>query len=156
MKLREAVLGDFDRLNELYEILDKEHREIHKERFQAPKEIGRSSVYKEELINSPDKQLIVAIIKKEIVGFIEGRIMHSGDYQVLRKRSWLQLNSLVVDSSFRGNGVAQTLFDNLVEWGKCKNAESVELNVYSFNKVAIEFYKKNGFSEIVKSMTKSI
>ncbi len=156
MEIRCAKISDSGRINELYEQLDKTHRVAHTDRFQEPSEHGRSIEYQNELITNPDIELAVAIINNEIIGFVEGRIMKSADYQVLRKRQWLQVNSLVVDKDFQCRGIGQELFDYLVAWGKSKEAESVELNVYSFNESAMAFYKKNDFHEIVKHMVKKL
>jgi len=152
MELRCAEISDFSKINELYEQLDKEHRVVHLERFQEPKVYGRTTEYKMDLITNPDSQLIVAISNLEIAGCIEGRIMQSPDFPVLRERKWLQVNSLVVNENHRCKGIGQALFDCLVKWSNSKGIESIELNVYSFNEAAIAFYRKNGLNEIIKTM----
>ncbi len=156
MKLRYAAISDSSRVNELYEVLDKAHRVVHTDRFQEPDVHGRTIEYQMDLINNPNTILVVAEENQEVIGFIEGRIMKSSNFPVLRERIWLQINSLVVDKKHRCRGTGQALFDYIIKWSKSKDVNSVELNVYTFNESAISFYRKNGFGEIMKTMSRTL
>lgn len=156
MKLRVAENCDFKRISEIYEQVDKLHRKAHPDRFQKPIQIGRSQEYFNGLIKDDKAQLYVAIEKEEVIGFAEAYISSSADFPVLRKRQWLLIDGIAVDVKFRRKGVGQLLLNELYEWSKKQNIEDVELNVYAFNEPAIKFYKKNGFSEISKRMTKKL
>ncbi len=51
-----------------------------------------------------------------------------------------------LSSEYRGKGIAQLLFNNILEW--CKNKQDIkkiQLGVNSKNIPAIKFYEKNGF-----------
>lgn len=156
MIIRDVEVRDFIRIDALYEQIDKIHRDVHNERFQVPNIPGRSEEYKEELISNCDSQFIVAEDNEVVIGFAEARTMNSLDFQVLRKRKWLQINSIVVDEAYRGSGIGQALFDYLTVWAKQREISSIELNVYSFNEPARGFYEKNGFNEMIRTMTKNI
>lgn len=64
----------------------------------------------------------------------------------------MKLDSLAVKEKYQGCGVGTALFESAKEWAKSKGMDRIELNVYSFNRRAIEFYEKNGFRVLKQSM----
>ncbi|WP_430885931.1 GNAT family N-acetyltransferase [Fusibacter sp. JL216-2] len=154
--IRQACESDFESINRLYEQLDKLHRVRHAERFQEPAEIGRTKEYLINLLENSMCHLAVATDDEKVIGFVEGRLMESPDFDVLVKRKYIQINSLVVDTSRRSEGTGQLLLDHLIKWGQDHGAKSAELNVYIFNESAISLYENNGFKVITQSMYKKI
>ncbi len=56
-----------------------------------------------------------------------------------------ELSKCYVLTEFHGQGIAQKLIESALSCVIERKFDSVELNVYSQNKKAIGFYKKNGF-----------
>jgi len=156
MKIRSAEKRDYHRINELYEQVDRLHREVHPDRFQKPAVLGRPDEFLNALVENESSYLIVAEEREEIIGFAEAYIVSAPNFPVLKQRSWLLIDSIAVDEGHRGMGTGQKLFDYLGAKAKERGVEEVELNVYAFNDSAIKFYEKNGFKELCKTMTKRL
>lgn len=156
MKIRNATKSDFQRISELYEQVDRLHREAHPDRFQRPAEIGRTEEYLSALVKNEKAFLLVAEENGNVIGFAEAYIMSSPDFPVIKKRSWLLIDGIGVDESCRGTGAGQRLLNELEERIKEIGIHEVELKVYEFNNQAINFYEKNGFKELSRTMTKKL
>lgn len=55
------------------------------------------------------------------------------------------LKRMYVAKECRGNGLAQNLFDNLIDMAQKNKYENIYLGTYENLKPAIKFYTKNGF-----------
>jgi ribosomal-protein-alanine N-acetyltransferase len=58
-----------------------------------------------------------------------------------------ELQSVVVSSGARRNGVGLALCERAMEWARNKRAKSIELEVRESNAVALSLYKRLGFVE---------
>lgn len=56
----------------------------------------------------------------------------------------LHLEDLVVEKSFRGKGIGQKLYDQVMMFGKENQVKRVEWVVLDWNAPAINFYRKSG------------
>lgn len=69
-----------------------------------------------------------------------------------KSRKYYHVQEFVVDESFRRQGVARELFDFIKKDAQQKQFDKIELDVWSFNESAIEFYEDVGFKETRKWM----
>lgn len=150
--IRKATMEDYMGLCTIYSELDEFHRESHPELFVQPQIPGRTREYIAELIQNDDALLLAAEKDHEIVGLLEGCITASSDFPANKKRRWVQIDSLAVQSGVRNCNIGSLLLENAKEWAKENSIERIELKVYSFNANAIRFYKGKGFSELSKTM----
>ncbi len=156
MIIRDAVSEDFSRLNEIYGQVDLLHREAHPNRFRKPEIIGRPGEYYESVLENPDGYLLVIENEESIIGFAEAYVRYALNYPILQPREWLLIDGIAVDKTYRNSGAGQALLNELIDRAKAKGIAEVELNVYEFNASAINFYNKNGFESVCKTMSKSI
>ena len=59
----------------------------------------------------------------------------------------LFIDSMAVDSEFRGKGIGHAFFEKVKELKKESGADAIELQVNARNIAAMEMYKKCGFTE---------
>lgn len=89
--------------------------------------------------NRPLFTCFVAKVKDEVVGTA---------ICYYRFSTWqgksLHLEDLVVRESFRGKGVGQKLYDQVMIYGQENDVKRVEWVVLDWNSNAIEFYEKSG------------
>ena len=156
MIVRDSRTEDFSRLNEIYEQVDKLHRDAHPERFRRPDKLGRPDGYYESVVKTPGAYLLVVEKEGAIIGFAEAYIRQSPDFPIFQPREWMIIDGIAIDESYRNTGAGQRLFDELVSIAKSEGIDQIELNVYAFNEPAYNFYKKNGFETICKTMGKRI
>lgn len=150
--IREAVIEDYSELCKVYAELDEYHRFNHPELFIKPDDYARAKEYISEIIDDNSKALLVAIMDTKVIGFAECNLLKSSNFPVIKKREWIQLDSIVVRSTYQNCHVASSLLAKVIEWAKSKEVNRVELKVYSFNRNAIEFYSGKGFKELNRTM----
>lgn len=83
------------------------------------------------------------------IAYSEG--MPCGFLQAELKNSVFWLGHIVVDSAFRGKGIASALVNYYINQGKQKNCNQFQLWVIKDNTPAIKLYKKFGFTYLNKS-----
>jgi ribosomal-protein-alanine acetyltransferase len=82
-----------------------------------------------------DYDLRVATVDGEVAGFLAGRSLGEGEYEIL---------NLAVAPAMRRRGVARSLIDNLLHGF----SGTVFLEVRASNLPAIALYKRQGFQEL--------
>lgn len=152
IKIREAVINDYESLCEIYAELDKHHRLNHPELFIEPDDYARAKEYVLETINDNNKAIFVADIGSKVVGFAECYIQESSNFPVNKKRRWVQLDNISVVREYQNHQLGSLLLKKVIEWAKIKEISRIELKVYSFNKNAIEFYLAKKFKDLNKTM----
>ncbi len=152
IKIREAVIDDYEDLCKIYGELDEHHRLNHPELFIKPEDYARAKEYISEIIDDDDKALFVAEVQSKIIGFAECYIVKSSNFPVVKKREWIQLDSIAVKRDYHNCHIGSLLLEKVIQWAKFKEIKRVELKVYSFNINAIEFYLGKGFKEINRGM----
>ena len=152
IKIREAVINDYESLCEIYMELDELHRLNHPELFIKPEDYARAKEYILEIINDSNKALFVADIDAKVVAFAECYIQKSSNFPVIKKREWIQLDGIAVKREYQNHNIASLLLRRVVEWAKSKEVKRIELKVYLFNNYANEFYSRKGFKDLSKTM----
>lgn len=152
INIRVATLKDYESLNLLYNELDEMHRSHHPEIFVDNLKDIRGIKDLEEILENPNKNLFVATIDSEIVGFVECYISSTPNVPVFKKRKWVQLSLIIVKDEYRLLNIGTLLFEKVKEWAKENKIYEIELIAYSFNSKAISFYENKGFKEISKKM----
>ncbi|MEO8514166.1 MAG: GNAT family protein [Ignavibacteria bacterium] len=95
--------------------------------------------FRESVKTNPQRFIFKAVINDKIAGMSElGAIS--------QKHETASLCRIFVDESFRGQGIADLLISNVLEFGfKKLNLTRIELNVYTYNIPAYKCYEKLGF-----------
>jgi diamine N-acetyltransferase len=150
--IRAAEILDFEQMLEIYKELDEIHRLEHPELFKEPEGDSRPLEYVKNQIKDENKYLVVAELKNKIIGFAECFINESSSFPVIRKRSWVQLDTIAISKKHQNQGIGKLLLHSVMSWAKTRNIHRIELNVYSFNASAMEFYSKAGFKTISSKM----
>jgi diamine N-acetyltransferase len=152
ISIRKATISDYEDLCIIYTELDELHRSNHPELFIKPDDYSRAKEYITEIINDDSKVIFVAEADAKVVGFAECCIMKSSNFPVLKKREWVQLDSIAVKRNYQNYHIGSLFLKEVIEWSKSKEVNRIELKVYSFNKGAVEFYTKKGFQDLNKTM----
>jgi len=152
IKIRDAVISDYESLCEVYVELDEQHRMNHPELFIKPEDYARAKDYILESINDSNKALFVADVDSIVVAFAECYIQKSSNFPVIKKREWIQLDGIAVKGEYQNHNIGSLLLNKVVEWAKSKEINRIELKVYAFNSKAEDFYSRKGFKELSKAL----
>lgn len=80
--------------------------------------------------------------------------LHRGNGPWVSTKS--EVDNLVVKEAFRHAGIGRALMEKAHEWVQAKGLDSVELNVYEFNRAAIEFYLNLGYETTSRRMSRQL
>jgi len=154
--IREATTVDYEALCDLFDEIDTLHRDNLPHRFQKPSGPVRSEEYIAGLISGKDAGLFVAQTEGQIVGLTCAHIRESSPVPILVPRRHAFVDSLVATKRYRRKGIGRALMGKVYEWALSKKAESVELNVWTFNEGATVFYHRLGYETASQRMIKQL
>jgi diamine N-acetyltransferase len=147
-----ANLEDFNDVNMIVKEGQDEHAEALPHIFKKIDVVMPRS-YFQELLEDPNSEILVAKLNGVIVGFAVMEINESQSFESLTPRKYAYINDFGVTRNCQKRGIGKALFEKCVEWSKTKNASSLDLNVWDFNKNAISFYENFGMKSISRKMT---
>lgn len=87
--------------------------------------------------------VLIAEVDGVAIGCGHGTIKESDDFLVHERDAYLGL--MYVDPAYRGQGVAQQIIQNLLEWCRGHGVHDFYLDVYADNDAAVRAYEKFGF-----------
>lgn len=153
--VRFAEEKDIIRINELR----KQVNDIH---VNGRPDIFRDGFCKElqdvalTLLNGENSNIIVAERDEVICGMACVEYVSKPESPYNKARNFYRVQEIAVDESFRRQGVARELFEFMKKDAKQRQLDKIELDVWSFNESALEFYEAVGFYETRRWMEYSI
>ena len=101
----------------------------------------------EDLINSDDSEVFVALENGQVVGYAITRI---SEYPpVFQVEKYGEICDLAVRSKFQRKGIGEQILNKVFEWFKSKDINRVELRVSVKNEKGYSFWKKHGFRDYI-------
>ncbi|MFA6088226.1 MAG: GNAT family N-acetyltransferase [Candidatus Woesearchaeota archaeon] len=97
---------------------------------------------------------LVATTDDKIVGYLVGAIIETEEYRNISKLG--EAENMFVLEEYRSLGIGKKLFHKFIEWCKSKGAKRIRAVASAQNIKAIEFYKKEGFSDYNITLEKEI
>ena len=155
MKIREYQEKDFEQISQLYFELHQYFAQIDAlGETPAFNKIEPAREYMRQMVEDAHKmagKIYVAEESAQLIGFAQGVIIEhkAGEdkiYDLTHKPSkagWIGL--LYVAPEHRKQGIGQKLVDAMKEYYRSQGCTSVRLFALADNKLALNFYHKNGF-----------
>lgn len=156
LDIREAIASDYDAICQLFDEADALHRESLPWIFEQPSGVARTREYVLDLITDETVGFFVAQIRERLVGLICVLIRESPEMPIFVRRRYAQVDQVVVKEKFRRTGIGRALMEKAHDWAVAEAADSVELNVWEFNREAIEFYQRLGYETASRKMNKRL
>ncbi|MGD6876435.1 GNAT family N-acetyltransferase [Bacillus infantis] len=147
-----AKIDDHNAINLIVKEGQDEHSEALPYIFNKVDQVMPESYYR-ELLEDPKSEILIAKISEEIVGFAVMELNESPPFDSMVTRKFAYMNDFGIKRSCQRKGIGKILFEACVEWSKNKDAASLDLNVWEFNKKAISFYENFGMETISRKMT---
>lgn len=86
----------------------------------------------------------IALDNNKPIGYLAGNIKAENNYLSIKVA---EIDNMFVDNEYRGNNIGTILIDKFKEYCKEKGIHTFKVNASAPNIKAIEFYKRNGFTE---------
>jgi diamine N-acetyltransferase len=152
MKIREATIDDYPSIFKLFSQSDHYHYENESCIGNEPKENCRSREYIKELMEQENALFLVLEKENGIIGFGYGYQEERGYLSAYYPRKYLYIDNIIIDESAQHQGYGTMLLQKMIETARDRKYKDIMLNVYTFNKKAIQFYEKFGFKTISQDM----
>lgn len=103
-------------------------------------------------LTDKNAEIYFAILEEEIIGYL--KVNYGQSQTELKDDKALEIERIYVLKAYHGKQVGQILYEKAISLAQKHNAEYVWLGVWEENPRAINFYKKNGFTEFDKHIFK--
>lgn len=100
--------------------------------------------YFEFLLQDEKTIALVYEMEQQTVGFCVVTLREPSKNPLMKARNVAFMEDLCVDLNFRKAGIGTALLEKAKELSKQRCADILELNVWSFNETAVQFYEKAG------------
>lgn len=145
MLIREYQEKDKNDLKILIQELHNLHVKNRPDIYKTIKEIS------EEFINQTLSDINLIVIEKEkVIGLLIASIKKTKENEIMYSYPFIYIEAVVIKEEYKNHKIGTKLYEELEKIAKKKKITKIELNVWSFNNNAIEFYKTLGFK--VKNM----
>ena len=117
--------------------LDRLHEEYH----------DKMVILDLEEVNENNGKCYLAIENNKVIGLIMGYVRKYNEYDYLDYKCPRcgEISELIVSKSIRSKGIGQKLMQKIEEYFKSIGCEYINVDVFAYNKNAINFYEKNGY-----------
>lgn len=154
IQIRNLTIEDIPAALEILDQSNRLHARNDPEFFVCvPKEYSRP--YLENILRNPQSFGLVAVDKNQVVGILlAGRLTREGE--IYKNRTFLKVHDLAVHQDFKKRGIGRKLLENLEKTAQELKIPQIDLEVFSFNCNAYEFYKKLNFREVSRIMSLNV
>ncbi|ESU19166.1 hypothetical protein FCR2A7T_25890 [Flavobacterium cauense R2A-7] len=105
----------------------------------------------EYAIEDTTQVVFVAIYEDQIVGYITaGIVFFSNSYYNMD--SHCEVGDIMVDTAYHNSGVGSKSLEEVKKWAAQKNVKTIQLNVFSKNQKAIDFFTKQNFQPLFSKL----
>lgn len=100
-----------------------------------------------EEIKENDGKCYLAIDNDKAVGLIMGMVVNYDKYDYLDYKCPKngEITELIISKHARSNGIGQKLMKKMEDYFRSINCEYVVIDVFAYNELAINFYRKQGY-----------
>jgi len=156
METRTATLNDLDAICRLGDEINRLHHARHPAVFAEPDDLIRDRNFWSGAITAEQGNILVAVDRAQVVGFVSVKIIDGNDITFLKPRTICRIGTIVVSSAHRRRGVGRALMVAVQGWAHEKSAVEIRLEVFKFNQAAMSFYEQFGFEFQSHIMVKAI
>lgn len=140
--IREIEDKDFQDVKEIF-------KEVHELHVQNRPDIFKNfspftKKFFKKIKDDPNSNIIVCEEEGKIKGFVLFEIVEHNAH-LTKKVKILKINVIAVKSEFQNMGIGTKLIEHLKNLKEKEKINFINLNVWSFNNKALNFYLKNGF-----------
>jgi ribosomal protein S18 acetylase RimI-like enzyme len=107
------------------------------------------------LIQDQTTKIFMAKDWEQNIGLILAFKKQAPQKPVLKKREYIEVDTLCISPSHRKQWIGKLLLDEVEKRAKEDNIDDIQLTVWNFNQGAKDFYEKNGYLTVNGLMRKS-
>ena len=159
--IRPAVRDDFDALCELYYEFHQFHVRGVPDRLVS---LGEADKFDstdlrgalQKILDDDDAIILAAEVDERIVGLAEVYVKQDEAHPLRVTPRYGDLQSLIVNESYRRYGIGRELTGAAEKWAKEKGAVEMQLDIWEFGAGPLDFYNRLGYRTIRRKMVRKI
>jgi len=155
IKFRKASINDYRIILILKKQIQNFHH-CHKPDFYKKTDSPFSKNEFEKLLVSIDSNVYVVESGDKIYGYAITRVISFQANPLIVDHKRLFIDDIIIDPEYRKKGIGKFLIEKLESVCRSEGYNYLDLNVWSFNTEAIDFYRKHGMRESILRMEKFI
>lgn len=151
--IKQATINDIPVLNALNQEVQALHYKIFPKKFKPSSIADMSEIFKKFLEDENSTSLIAYSEDNEPIGYIlfeDKKYKESGFTFAYRS---LYIHHISLNKEFQGKGIGKKLMQEVIDRARELNIDCVELDVWSQNIKAKEFFKNLGFKAFNEKMS---
>jgi ribosomal protein S18 acetylase RimI-like enzyme len=154
--IRRAVPDDYDALCEIFDEVDRLHRECLPHIFRKPAAPVRDRAFLLNQISDENVGLFVAETGGQVVGLVHVLVRDTPPIPILVPRRVASIDSIGVEQRFTRAGIGRALMRQAEQWARDQGASAIELSVYEFNQAAQALYRNLGYQTQNRRMSRAL
>lgn len=143
MTIRFATEQDIPQMIGLLRQVGEVHHQIRPDLFRAGAQKYDEAALR-RLLADETRPILAGVVDDKMVGYAFCILQQTKDDPVLCDRKTLYIDDLCVDEAIRGGGVAQAIYQGVLDYARSIHCDAVTLNVWCGNDRAMRFYEKCG------------
>jgi len=144
MTIRFANITDIENILSLEEEIYKTHLNKRPDLIDETKRLFNYNSIKYRIENDNGKIFLLEDENYKIIGYCITMLNEIINHQVFKDMKSLLIEDLYIDEKHRRKGLGKKLFEEVKKYGKEKNVNFIELDVWEFNQNAKSFYEYLG------------
>ena len=155
MSVHFAKESELERVNELRRQVNDIHVQGRPQTFKPgfPKELQD---HIKTIWNDPEQRILVCERDGIVCGFAVLHHVIRPETPFMFERNELDIDELCVDQANRRSGVGTELFSSIRSYAQENGFSRIELNMWEFNRDALEFYESIGFKTYRRYLEMSV
>jgi ribonuclease HI len=153
--IRPATTADYPELFAVYAEIEAQHAQALPHIFTIVPPETRAP-HLDTILGSESEALLVAVVNGHITGVIQVGIKEICDVPIMVSRRYAKISDLAVKKVLHRRGIGTALIAEAEKWARARQANTIELNVWEFNKCAQRFYLATGYDTASRTMGKSL
>jgi ribosomal protein S18 acetylase RimI-like enzyme len=154
-KFRKASINDYNSISILRKQIHDYHS-YHRPDFYKNKELPFPKDEFESLFESSESKIYVVESGDKIYGYAITKVLSFQSNPLIVDHKRLFIDDIIIDPENRKKGIGRFLMKKLESVCRSEGYNYLDLNVWSFNTEAIDFYRKHGMRESILRMEKYI
>lgn len=144
MIIRLAQQSDLPQVNAIRRQVHEVHAQGRPDIFH-PEFGGALESHIDEIFGGEQTEIVVADREGQICGFAVLEIIDKPETPYSLARRFLRVSEFGVDEVCRRQGIGTRLFDFIKQYAAENGFDTIELDMWEFNEVALPFYESVGF-----------
>ncbi|AFG37090.1 GNAT family N-acetyltransferase [Spirochaeta africana] len=136
-----AMPDDYQKIKEMRSHTHRMHYENEPEYFKDNEEYFTYDYYKTKIDKN---QIWKLVVDRRIIGYTIVNVVQYENHEMFNDQKILLIEEITIDKDYQRKGYGEFIITNIEKYAQENEYTSIELNVWAFNKVAIDFYKKSG------------